>query len=188
MTIVDADAPEEIRWHGKWVIAKQRGRWEYVGRARNIRAAVILPLDGPPEAREVVLVEQYRVPVGGRCLELPAGLIGDDAGGEGEAAMDAAKRELEEETGYVAREWADLGEYWSSPGLVSESFTLLRAYGLKKVGAGGGDADENIVVHRVKVADLNDFVSARRAEGTAIDIRLLIMLGAGILQDNIVAK
>ena len=81
MKIIDADAPEEIRWQGEWITARQRGRWEYVTRAGDIRAAVILALDGPPEAREVVLIDQYRVPVGRRCLELPAGLIGDDAGG-----------------------------------------------------------------------------------------------------------
>jgi len=182
MTIADADAPEEIRWAGKWLIAKQRGRWEYVTRARNIRAAVILAVDGPPEAREVVLIDQYRVPVGRRSLELPAGLIGDEAGGEGEDPMSAAKRELEEETGYIAREWTDLGEFWSSPGMVSESFSLLRASGLEKVGAGGGDENEDIVVHRVPLTGIAEFVAEARGAGTAIDVRLLVMLGAGMLQ------
>lgn len=111
----DHDAPLERPWTGKFIEVRKRGRWEYVGRAGNIRAAVILALDGD----EVVLVEQYRVPLGRRCLELPAGLIGDhDVTDTVEAA---AARELEEETGYRAARIERLGEFWSSPGMVSES-------------------------------------------------------------------
>ena len=178
---MDADAPEEIAWAGKWVVAKRRGRWEYVTRARSIRAAVILALDGPPEAREIVIIDQYRVPVGRRCLELPAGLIGDGAGDEGEGPIETAKRELEEETGYRARDWTDLGEFWSSPGMVSESFSLIRASGLERVGEGGGDEHEDIVVHRVPVAEMPDFVRRSRENGLAVDVRLLAVLGAGYL-------
>ncbi len=84
----------------------------------------------------VLLVEQYRVPLGRVCLELPAGLIGDET--EGEAVEIAAARELEEETGYRPARMTDLGFYHSSPGMVSEGFTLLRAEGLEKVSEGGG--------------------------------------------------
>ena len=174
----DADAPEETVWQGKWITAKRRGRWEYVGRARNIRAAVILPLD----KGDVVLVEQYRVPLGKSCIELPAGLIGDDS--EGEDHLEAARRELVEETGYEAAEWTDLGEYFSSPGMVSESFTLLRARGLTKVGDGGGVSDEDIVVHRVPLAGIGDAIERFREEGLAIDVKLLMLLGAGFLEES----
>src|SRR5688500_19438455 len=92
----DAEAPETVEWAGKFILAKRRGRWEYASRARGIRAAVILALD----AGEVILVEQYRVPIGKVSLEMPAGLIGDET--EGEETLDSAARELEEETGYVA--------------------------------------------------------------------------------------
>ena len=171
----DADAPEEIVWQGKWITARRRGRWEYVGRARNIRAAVILPLD----AGDVVLVEQYRVPLGRRCIELPAGLIGDES--EGEDPLEAARRELVEETGYEAAEWTDLGDYFSSPGMVSESFTLLRASGLTRVDAGGGVSDEDIVVHRVPLADIASRIDGFRAQGLAIDVKILLLLGSGFL-------
>ncbi len=57
---------------------KKQGTWEYVSRARGIQAAVILAIDDG----EVILVEQYRVPLGKRCLELPAGLVGDEEEGE----------------------------------------------------------------------------------------------------------
>ena len=98
-----------------------------------------------------------------RCLELPAGLIGDET--EGEAVETAAARELEEETGYRPARMIDLGYYYSSPGMVSEGFTLLRAEGLEKVSEGGGVEGEDIVVHRVRLADVPAFVAAKRAEG-----------------------
>lgn len=181
MSSVD-DSPEEIMWQGRFVVAKKRGRWEYVGRARNIRAAVILAID----QGHVLLVEQYRVPLGRVCIELPAGLIGDDAddpgGTEDEASEIAAGRELEEETGYRAARLENLGEFFSSPGMVSESFTLVRASGLEKVGAGGGLPGEDITVHRVPLDGLEAFLAARRARGDAIDVRLLLLLGPSILR------
>lgn len=176
LDIPDHDEPEEVVWQGRFVTAKRRGRWEYVGRARNIRAAVILAVDGD---NHVLLVEQYRVPLGRNCLELPAGLIGDDA--EGEDPLLAAGRELEEETGYRADTLEDLGCYYSSPGMVSESFTLVRASGLTRVHDGGGVEGENIAVHRVPLAELASFIEARRAEGCGIDVRMLLLLGAGML-------
>ena len=139
----DAEAPEVTEWSGRFVVAKRRGRWEYAGRARNIHAAVILALD----AGHVLLVEQYRVPLGKVCLELPAGLIGDET--EGEDALASARRELAEETGYRAAQWENLGEFYSSPGMLGESFTLVRATGLTRIGEGGGTESEDIVVHRV---------------------------------------
>lgn len=176
----DRNAPEEITWSGKWIVAKRRGRWEYVSRAKGIRAAVILPIDG----EHVILVEQYRVPVGARCLELPAGLIGDEEGGEDEVAVDAARRELEEETGYRAENWEDLGEFQTSPGLTGESFTLLRATGLTKVGPGGGTPEEDIAVHRVRLTDIARVLREFRKGDVRIDARLLTLLGPSLLQDG----
>lgn len=175
MTVEDADAPEETVWSGKWIEAKRRGRWEYVSRARNIRAAVIFAIDDG----DVLLVEQYRVPLGRVCLEMPAGLIGDEQ--EGEDPLLAAKRELEEETGYTAANWDDLGEFYSSPGMVSESFRMLRASGLTKVGEGGGVPGENITVHKVPLAAIAEFIAAQRARGLAMDAKLLMLLAGGIL-------
>jgi ADP-ribose pyrophosphatase len=169
----DADAPEHIRWQGRFITARQRGRWEYVSRARGIRAAVILAIN---EADEVVLVEQYRVPLGRPCIELPAGLIGDHEGSADEDSLAAAARELEEETGYRADRMESLGEFWSSPGMVTESFTLLRAHGLNRVGPGGGTEGENITVHHVPRRDIARFVAERRALGDAIDVKLLLLL------------
>lgn len=173
------DTPTETVWQGKYLTVHKQGTWEYVGRARGIRAAVILAIDTGEDGPHVLLVEQYRVPLGRICLELPAGLVGDDA--EGEEAGTAAIRELEEETGYRASRMRDLGDYYSSPGMVSESFTLLRAEGLEKVSEGGGVPGENIVVHRVPLAGIAGFVAGKRAEGFAIDVKLLILLAADLL-------
>ena len=122
------------------------------------------------------------MPLGRPCIELPAGLIGDDAGGEGEDAATAAMRELEEETGYQAGHMEDLGEYYSSPGMVTEAFTLFRAYDLTRVGPGGGVEGEGITVHHVPRAQLADFLAAKRAAGYAIDVRMLMLLSPDWLQ------
>ena len=179
MPAPDHDKPEEIVWQGKYVTAKTRGRWEYVSRSRGIRAAVILAVD---EDDHVLLVEQYRVPLGQTCIELPAGLIGDDDGSPDEDPLAAAGRELVEETGYEAAILEDMGTYFSSPGMVSESFTLVRARGLSRVGEGGGVDGEDITVHRVARANVPSFLARKRAEGCGIDVRMLLLLGQGIIE------
>ena len=177
MTDSDADTPERVVWQGRFITAKTKGRWEFVSRSRGIRAAVILAV----EHGHVILVEQYRVPLGRPCIELPAGLVGDDDSTPGEDALAAAGRELEEETGYRAATLEDCGEFYSSPGMVSESFQLVRARGLTKVGPGGGVEGENIVTHRVALDALPAFLATQRQAGKAIDVRLLLLLGPHLL-------
>ena len=170
--MADDETAEAIVWQGQFITAKTRGKWEYVSRARGIKAAVILAV----EDGHVLLVEQFRVPLGTTCLELPAGLVGDETAGE--AVEAAAARELEEETGYRPTRVTMLGEFYSSPGMVSESFFFVRAEGLEKVGNGGGVADENIIVHRVPLTELAEFMAVKRGAGCAMDVKLLALLGA----------
>ncbi|MBX9813746.1 MAG: NUDIX hydrolase [Proteobacteria bacterium SG_bin5] len=165
----------ETVWQGNYLTMIVDGRWEYVARARGIGAAVIVATEGDA----VILVEQFRVPLGRRCLELPAGLVGDEAAGE--PALAAAARELEEETGYRAGRIESLGHFHSSPGMVSESYELVRATDLVRVSDGGGTADEGITVHRVPLAEVPAFIAAKRAEGVAIDGKLLLLLGRVLL-------
>ena len=175
MTDPRMDAPLETLAEGRFLALCKRGTWEYAHRPRDIRAAVILAV----EDGRILLVEQFRVPLGAPCLEMPAGLIGDQS--EGEAVLDGAARELEEETGYRPSRIEALGEFCSSPGMTSERFTLVRATGLVKVGEGGGDSDERITVHRVKLSDVPAFIAERRAAGVAVDAKMLLLLGGGIL-------
>jgi ADP-ribose pyrophosphatase len=175
----EADEPEQVVWEGRFIAAKRRGKWEYVSRTRGVSAAVILAIDTDEDGDHVILVEQYRVPLRAWCLELPAGLIGDEQ--EGEPAEAAAIRELEEETGYRAAHMVDVGRFHASPGMSSEGFTLLRAEGLERTGAGGGVEGEEIVVHRVPLGEVPAFVAARRAAGCAIDVKMLLLLAGEIL-------
>lgn len=172
----DHSAPLETMWEGKFVKAQRRGRWEFASRTRGIEAAVILAVD---DEDHVILVDQYRVPLGRRCLELPAGLVGDDS--EGEGVETAAARELEEETGYRAERIVALGHFHASPGMVTEGFTLVRAEGLTRVGEGGGHDGEDITVHRVPLAEIASFVEAKRAEGMAMDVKLLLLLAPSLM-------
>lgn len=168
--------PVETAWQGKWIAVRTQGKWEYVSRTRGTRAVVVVAID---EDDSVLLIDQYRVPLGRRCIELPAGLVGDDLADD--TPEKAAVRELEEETGYTAERIEVLGEFHSSPGLVTEGFTLTRAYGLKKIGEGGGLEGEDIIVHQVPIAEVPAFVAARRAEGKAVDVKILLLLAKTLL-------
>jgi ADP-ribose pyrophosphatase len=174
----DADQPVETLWEGRFITTKRQGRWEYVSRARGIRAAVILAIDAEDH---VILVDQFRVPLGKRCIELPAGLVGDGDDNADEDSAIAAARELEEETGYRAGTMDTVGEFFSSPGMVSESFTLFRARDLVKVGDGGGVEHEDIAVHRVPIAGFEQAIADWRAAGYAIDVKILTLLGPKLL-------
>ena len=168
--IPDGDAPVETMWQGKYIRALKKGRWEYVSRTNDIRAvAVLAEHDG-----KVILIDQPRAATGGRCIELPAGLIGDhdpDATPESTAV-----KELEEETGFTADHVERLGDFFASPGMLSESFTLVRATGLRRIGEGGGDDHEDINVHLVPRAEIPRFIEQKRAAGFGIDVKLLIFL------------
>ena len=167
----DRDAPLETMWQGKYISALKRGRWEFVSRTGSTNAVVIVA----EHEGKVILIEQFRVPVGGRCLELPAGLVGDED--EHATVEDTAVKELEEETGFTCDRVERLGEFHSSPGMVAESFTLVRAHGVRKVGEGGGTHEEDIEVFLVAREDIPNFMAERRAAGSAVDVKLLLFAG-----------
>ena len=162
--------PVEEMWAGRFVRALRRGRWEYASRANNINAVVILAeYEG-----KVILVDQPRVPTDCRCIELPAGLVGDED--PNATPESTAIKELEEETGFTAERVELLGEYYASPGMVAESFTLVRAHGVTKIGEGGGDDNEDINVHLVPRAEIPNFIEQKRAEGFGVDVKLLLFM------------
>ncbi|MGN6850401.1 MAG: NUDIX hydrolase [Sphingomicrobium sp.] len=167
---LDELPPAELMWAGKYVRALKRGKWEYASRTRDIGAVVVLA----ETEGKVILVDQPRVPTDCRCIELPAGLVGDE---DPNATVEGtAIKELEEETGYTAERVERLGEFYSSPGMLSEGFTLVRAHGVCKIGEGGGDESEDIRVHLVPCAEITNFIEQKRAEGFGIDVKLLLLL------------
>lgn len=163
-------------WRGEYLEVRTEGTWEYAARKGDVDAAVIVAIDAHDR---ILLVEQQRVPLGRRSLELPAGLVGD--GEAGESIETAAARELEEETGYHPATVERLGDFYSSPGMTNEMFTLVRATGLTRTGDGGGDAQEDITVYRVPIGEVPRFVAEKRTAGVAIDAKVLLLLGAGLL-------
>ena len=160
------------RWEGKYLHMVTDDGWEYVERCGGMTAVVIVAMhDG-----KYILVEQARVPIGGRrCIELPAGLVGDE---DDKGIEDTAIKELEEETGFVADRVERLGEYYSSPGMVAEGYTLVRAHGVRP---GGTKIEDDIVVHLVAPGEVVSFIAAKRAEGLAIDTKLLLLLAGNLL-------
>ena len=159
---------------GKHLSLVARGKWEYVTRNTNRPAVGVVAITND---EKVVLVEQTRPAVNATLIELPAGLAGDIVGAEQEPLVEAAKRELLEETGYAAEKWTELASGYSSPGLTDELIVLFLAEGLKKVNAGGGDSSENIVVHEVPVNEVMGWLEQR---GSKADLKLLAGLYAAL--------
>src|SRR6478672_3696123 len=111
-----------LLYKGQYVALVKEGHWEFANRVNTTGAAVILAVT---DDQKLLLVEQYRIPVKSRTIELPAGIIGDDPGESDEDPAKAARRELLEETGYSAAEVTTLMTGPSSSGLTSELVTLV---------------------------------------------------------------
>ena len=159
------------RWEGKYLRMVTDDGWEYVERCGGMTAVVIVAMhDG-----KFILVEQARVPLGKRCIELPAGLVGDE---DDLGIEETALKELEEETGFVAERVERLGDFYSSPGMVAEGYTLVRAHGVRP---GGTKIEDDIVVHLVAPGEVAGFIAAKRAEGLAVDTKLLLLLAGDLL-------
>lgn len=161
----------EILYAGRYLDLAYRDGWEYA--VRRHRAVVIVAWT---PADELLLVEQFRVPVGSRTIELPAGLVGDQPGQEIESLVDAACRELEEETGWRAGSMHQGMSCPTSPGLTDERVVFMHAEQLEPIGDGGGDASEDIIVHRIVRADIGDWLDRRYREGLAIDPKIYAAL------------
>jgi ADP-ribose pyrophosphatase len=137
-----------------------------VDRVNATGAALILAVT---TGQKVLLVEQYRIPVHARTIELPAGIIGDEPGAGNESQAEAARRELLEETGYAAEKIEALTTGASCSGITTERVTLFRATGLRRVGQGGGVAQEDITVHEVPLAEIVPWLEAKAKTGILID-------------------
>jgi len=167
-TVPHSDEPR-ILAEGRFARLLSHRGWEWVERTNTSAAVVIVAIT---DRRQLVLVEQYRIPLGRRVIELPAGLVGDLAENKQEGLVEAARRELLEETGYEAASIDYLMEGTSSAGLASEIYTLLLARDVRKVGPGGGDSSEDIQVHVVPLDEVEAWLESKRRDGTMISPKI----------------
>lgn len=165
----------ETLFESRWLNLYRRGKWEFVRRPASDTAVGILAVT---EDDEILLVEQFRIPVQCRVIELPAGIVGDEPEFAGEAFEETARRELLEETGFAAERVELLVKSPTSAGMTSEFTLLFHATGLQQEHAGGGVAGENITVHRVPKRELRAWLKAREAEGMAVDFKIHAALWA----------
>lgn len=159
---------KQTLYEGQWLRLVRIGHWESCERTHAQGMAVIVIAVTP--ADEVLFVEQYRIPLGARTIEMPAGLVGDDHAED--TLVDAARRELIEETGWSAGRVDVLLTGPTSSGMSNERIAFVRARELSKVGEGGGVDDENIIVHAVPRAEAPAWLMRKRAEGYELDLKL----------------
>ena len=159
---------ETNHYHGRYLGLKEKDGWEYAYRTNASGVVVLVPVT---DAGELVLVEQYRIPVQNRVLELPAGLVGDTGDPE-EDLKTAANRELLEETGYTASSLEELLTGPSTSGMSDEIITIYFASGLRRVGPGGGDGNEDITVHHLPAENSLEWLKAQEARGILLDPKI----------------
>lgn len=158
-----ADSGLEVLYDGEHLRFVRRNGWEFVERKNVTGIAILVAIT---DWGGVLIVEQYREPVQGVVLELPAGLIGDEGQEDAEAG---ANRELLEETGYRAGVIEKVMEGPPSPGLANEIVTVYLARRLTLEGPGGGVGSESIKVHEVPIGLVLDWLEEKRAEGRMVD-------------------
>lgn len=161
----------ETRWLGLYRI----GHWDFAKRPNADACVGILAVT---DADEVVLVEQFRVPVQQKVIEIPAGLVGDEEEFRGEPLAETAARELLEETGYRAGKVELLLAGPTSAGMTPEITHLFHASRLVKETEGGGTEHEDIRVHLVPRAGLRAWLKAKEGEGYLIDYKIHASLWA----------
>jgi ADP-ribose diphosphatase len=147
-------------FEGQHVVVLERRDWEFVERKRAREAVAIIALtdDG-----RLILTEQVRAPVNARVIDLPAGLI------EEFSEEETARRELEEETGFTCDSVALLASSPTSPGITSEIVHFYRAQGVRQIGKGGGVGSEDIVVHIVRLGEVEKWLTSKDA---LIDVKI----------------
>lgn len=168
----------ETLFETRWLGIYRDGPWDFVRRPNADSCVGILAIT--PE-EEIVLVEQHRIPIKRRAIELPAGLVGDEDEHRGESLAGTARRELLEETGWHAGSVEELIASPTSAGMTSEFTHLFLARQLERRGAGGGIGGEDILVHHVPIAGLRDWLRQKSVEGLAIDFKIHAALWAADL-------
>ena len=161
--------PYRVIARGRFIQFCEQDGWEFIDQFGLSGVVVIVAVTDTGCA---VLVEQFRIPLGARTIEWPAGLVGDKAGAEAEPLECAAARELEEETGFSADRFERIAEVPASPARSTLRYTFFRARGLQRVHEGGGDEQEDITVHVVPIADIDNWLAARERDGLVVDSKV----------------
>ena len=159
----------ELIAEGKYLSLYKKDGWEYTQRPNRMDVVGVLPIT---DEGLIVLVEQYRIPVGATVIEIPAGLMGDTPEHANETMEETAHRELLEETGYRANEIVPLLSTPTSAGMTTEMTHLFAATGLTREHEGGGMDDEEIVVHHVSTSELNPWLKKKQEEGYMVDYKI----------------
>lgn len=168
--------PEEITlFESQWLGLYRRGHWDYARRPNADACVGILAIT---DRQEILLVEQFRIPVGKKVLEVPAGLVGDEPEFRGESLAQSAARELLEETGYRAGNIVSLLASPTSAGMTPEITHLFHATALIRENPGGGTESEDITVHKIPLARLREFFSEKASAGMLIDFKIHAALAA----------
>ena len=165
----------EILFETRWLGLYRIGHWDFAKRPNADACVGILAVT---PADEVVLVEQFRVPVQQKVIEIPAGLVGDEEEFRGEAMAATAARELLEETGYRAGRIELLLAAPTSAGMTPEITHLFLATDLSKEHDCGGTEHEDIKVHLVPRRELRAWLKEKEAEGFLIDFKIHASLWA----------
>ncbi len=159
----------ELLLAGKHVRFLKIGNWEFFERTHACKAVVVFPVT---ENGEVILISQFRPPVNAHVIEFPAGLIGDEVAHRNEQIVDAAQRELIEETGYRANSMEIVAEGPPSPGLSNETIIMAIAKNLEKINDGGGVDGEDICIYTVPFENVESWLEEKRREGFIIDPKI----------------
>jgi ADP-ribose pyrophosphatase len=159
----------ETLFQTRWLGVFRIGHWDFVRRPDSDSCVGILAVT--PE-REILLVEQFRIPMQRRVIEIPAGIVGDEPEHRDEPLSDTAARELLEETGYRAGSIETLIVTPTSAGLTSEVLHLFHAKDLVREHPGGGVAGEDIIVHQIPLDQLEQWLRKQEAGGKLVDFKI----------------
>jgi ADP-ribose pyrophosphatase len=153
----------------RWLVLHKIGHWEFVKRPNSNAAVGILAIT---DDDEILLVEQYRIPLQCHVIEIPAGLVGDEPEFAGESLEETARRELLEETGYEAASMVALLKSPTSAGMTSEMTHIYQAGNLRHAHSGGGVGSEKITVHKIPLPQLRIWLEIQQQNDRLIDFKI----------------
>lgn len=173
----------KVHYRGQYLAMLEHDTKEYFHNIRAQGIVLIIPLT---PAHEVIFIEQYRIVLDSKVIEYPAGMAGDEIEFRDESFVTAAERELLEEAGYECDNMRFLFAAPTSPGATTEIVNFYLALDCRKTAEGGGDASEDIAVHKIPLTGAHNWLEKKAASGILIDPR--IYTGLYFIQQTIGKK